>query len=258
MEKVRYDEMLPHEIVARRRKFAAAFIGLGGLEWHGEHLAVGNDALKADKLCELAAAASGGFAMPPVWYGEPRTVGLMEANHDPAGQIAAGMDLPTANFTRRRFGIAPDAQTAFYEQLIHHVLVQMNTLGMKAVCLLSGHYPLKAWADRAIKRFHRIKRFRGTRAFCGIEVHYPVPPDRAQAGGDHAGQWESSYLWYLRPDCVDMSVHLGRENEPLVGVMGQDPRRFASVELGRRACKRIVRGMVLKARELIAEADQQG
>ncbi|MHC4592561.1 MAG: hypothetical protein ACYS8L_07705 [Planctomycetota bacterium] len=38
MEKVRYEEMLPHEIVARRRKFPAAFIGLGGLEWHGEHL----------------------------------------------------------------------------------------------------------------------------------------------------------------------------------------------------------------------------
>ena len=39
MEKVRYEEMLPHEIVARRRRFPAAYIGLGGLEWHGEHLA---------------------------------------------------------------------------------------------------------------------------------------------------------------------------------------------------------------------------
>ena len=55
MEKVRYEEMLPHEIVARRERFPAAFIGLGGLEWHGEHLGVGNDALKAEKLCELAA-----------------------------------------------------------------------------------------------------------------------------------------------------------------------------------------------------------
>lgn len=72
MEKVRYEEMLPHEIVARRAKFPAAFIGLGGLEWHSEHLAVGNDALKAEKLCELAARRSGGFAFPTLWYGEPR------------------------------------------------------------------------------------------------------------------------------------------------------------------------------------------
>jgi hypothetical protein len=42
MEKVRYEEMLPHEIVARRKNFPAAFMGLGGLEWHGEHLAAGN------------------------------------------------------------------------------------------------------------------------------------------------------------------------------------------------------------------------
>ena len=88
MEKVRYETMLPHEIVARRRRFPAAFIGLGGLEWHGEHLAVGNDALKAEKLCELAAARSGGFAFPTLWYGEPRVTGLMEVNHDPDGGIS--------------------------------------------------------------------------------------------------------------------------------------------------------------------------
>jgi creatinine amidohydrolase len=32
MEKVRYETMLPHEIVARRKQFPAAFIGLGTLE----------------------------------------------------------------------------------------------------------------------------------------------------------------------------------------------------------------------------------
>jgi len=50
MEKIRYEEMLPHEIVARRERFPAAFIGLGGLEWHGEHLAVGNDGREDESL----------------------------------------------------------------------------------------------------------------------------------------------------------------------------------------------------------------
>jgi len=254
MEKVRYHEMLPHEIVARRKRCPAAFIGLGGLEWHGEHLAVGNDALKAEKLCELAAAASGGFAMPAVWFGEPRTARLMEANHNDGGRITEKMDLPKGNFTTRHFGISPDDQIAFYRQLIYHVLVQMNTLGMKAVCLLAGHYPLKAWADEAIGRFHRVKRFAGTRAFCGIEFHYPLRPDGDRVGGDHAAHWETSYLWYLRPDCVDMSVYRGREDESLVGVGGKDPRVHGGIELGRRATKLIVRGMAAKARQLIAEA----
>lgn len=254
MEKIRYEEMLPHEIVARRKKFPAAFIGLGGLEWHGEHLGVGNDALKAEKLCELAAAKSGGFAMPTIWYGEPRTVALMEANHNADHAITDKMHLPAKSFTTRHMGIGEDDQVDFYVQLIYHTLVQMNTLGMKAVCLLSGHYPLRGWVDKAIDRFHKVRRFGGTRAYCGIEFDYPTPNDHAKAGGDHAGHWETSYLWYLRPDCVDMSVYLGREDEPLIGVMGADPRTRASIELARKACNLIVKGMVAKAKSLVAEA----
>lgn len=136
MEKVRYEEMLPHEIVARRKRFPAAFIGLGGLEWHGEHLAVGNDALKAEKLCELAAARSGGFAFPTLWYGEPRVVNLMEVNHDEDRRIRTSMGFEDEKLSVSYFGKTPDEQIAFYRELLFHVLVQMNTLEMKAVCLL--------------------------------------------------------------------------------------------------------------------------
>jgi len=258
MEKVRYHEMLPHEIVARRKRFPAAFIGLGGLEWHGEHLAVGNDALKAEKLCELAAARSGGFAFPTLWYGEPRECALMEVSHDDDGLIAATMKLKKRKFSDSYFGKTPEEQIAFYEDLIYHTLIQMNTLEMKAVCFLCGHYPLHGWASNACARFN--KQFKDTRAFAGIEFHYPrkikteiVDGDykTKQVGGDHAAKWETSYLWYLRPDCVDMSIFLGREEETLIGVRGYDPRREASVELGRRACDLIVEGMVRKAGELL-------
>jgi len=153
MEKFRYHEMLPYEIVARRRKYPVVFAGLGGLEWHGEHQAVGLDALKAEKLSELAAEKSGGFAMSTLWYGEPRTTGY--------------------------------------------------------------------------------------------------------SGGDHASIWETSYLWYLHPDCVDMSVYQGRKNETLIGVKmsGQKTKlkelqEGASVERGRKGVNLIVDGMVKKADQL--------
>ncbi len=249
MEKVRYEEMLPHEIVARRQRFAAAFIGLGGLEWHSEHLAVGNDALKAEKLCELAAARSGGFAFPTLWYGEPRVAGLMESGHDRDGQIKAHMGFRERKFAASYFGRSGEEQIRFYQELLYHVLVQMNTLEMRAVCFLCGHYPIRDWAAPVVERFNAA--FADTQAFAGIEFHYP--PATELVGGDHAAKWETSYLWYLRPDCVDMSVYLGRQDEPLVGVMGDDPRREASVEIGRVACDLIVEGMVLKAAELIAK-----
>jgi creatinine amidohydrolase len=250
MEKVRYEEMLPHEIVARRARFPAAFIGLGGLEWHSAHLAVGNDALKAGKLCELAATRSGGFAFPTLWYGEPRVTGLMEVNVDPDGQIKAQMGFEETKFVESYFGSSAEDQVRTYRDLLYHVLVQMNTLEMKAVCLLCGHYPIYDWAAPVVDRFNAA--FEDTQAFAGIEFHYP--PQGEDVGGDHAAKWETSYLWYLRPDCVDMSVYLGREDEPLVGVMGEDPRRTASTEIGRRACELIVEGMVRKARELIERA----
>ena len=251
MEKIRYEEMLPHEIVARRERFPAAFIGLGGLEWHGEHLAVGNDALKAEKLCELAAASSGGFAFPTLWYGEPRVTGLMEVNHDQEDGIKSKMAFQGEKFAETYFGRTGEEQVEFYQELLYHVLVQMNTLEMRAVCLLCGHYPIHGWASPAVERFNA--NFKDTRAFAGIEFHYP--PESPDVGGDHAAKWETSYLWYLRPDCVDMSIFLGREEESLIGVGGINPRQEASIEVGRKACDLIVEGMVRKAGELIAQVE---
>lgn len=250
MEKVRYEEMLPHEIVARRNKFPAAFIGLGTLEWHSEHLAVGNDALKAEKLCELAASRSGGFAFPTLWYGEPRVTGLMEANYDPDGAIKTKMGFAKDKFAETYFGKTPAEQVQFYQALLYHLLIQMNTFEMKAVCLVCGHYPIYDWSAPVVEKFNAT--FRDTRAFTGIEFHYP--PKTKFAGGDHAAKWETSYLWYLRPDCVDMSIYLGREKDELIGIMGDDPRQTASVEIGRKACDLIVEGMIRKAKELIQQA----
>jgi creatinine amidohydrolase len=262
MKKVKYHEMLPHEILARRKKFPAAFIGLGTIEWHGEHLAVGNDALKAEKLCELAAAKSGGFAFPTLWYGEPRITALLEADYDGANgdKAKSFMGFKKKKFSDEQYGKSAEQQISFYKELIRHILLQMNALEMKAVCLLCGHYPLYDWALEVVEEFN--SKCKDTKAFAGIEFHYPVgkkiggdqdPTKEIVVGGDHAAKWETSYLYYLRPDCVDMSIFLGREDEPLIGVVGDDPRKESSVEIGRKACELIVAGMVKKAEELVAE-----
>lgn len=288
MEKIRYAEMLPHEILARRRKFPAAFIGLGGLEWHGEHQAVGLDALKAETLCELAAARSGGFAFPTLWYGEPRVHRLMEFTFDRDGAIKTRMGFQPEKFIDTYFGATGQQQIEFYQALLWHLLIQMNTLEMKAVCLFGGHGPLRDFAQPVVERFNAA--FQDTQAYAGHEVDY-VPPEanppseaeaaapyfrapniaeggasdsptrevwyREHVGTDHAAKWETAYLMYLRPDCVDMSVYLGRESAPLIGVNGLDPRATATVEIGRKAAELIVAGMIGKARQLIRQAGGQ-
>jgi creatinine amidohydrolase len=243
--------MLPYEIVSARRAKPVAYLPLGGLEWHGEHMAVGNDALKAQKLCELAAERGGGLAMPVLWYGEPRIAGLMEANHDPGGKIAKTMRLKRSNFTKNPFGNSADEQVAFYQSLVRHVLIQIRTLGFKAIVVLTGHYPLYDWSQPVVEAFNKGQR--ECQAFAGIEFHYDVAAlGRGKIGGDHAAKWETSYLMALRPECVDMGVYQGRPvGEPLVGVGGDDPRAHATKQIGLEACDIIIKGMNKKAEQLL-------
>jgi creatinine amidohydrolase/Fe(II)-dependent formamide hydrolase-like protein len=257
MEKFRYHEMLPHEIVRRRREFPAAFVASGCLEWHGEHLAVGNDALKAEKLCELAAQKSGGFAFPTLWYGDARGHSLAENHFDDAALILEKMELEAGRFTSEHFGKTREQEIEFYRQLVYHLLVQMNQLGMRAVCLVTGHAPLHYWAQEPVKKFNRS--FQDTQVFAAMETLYCEKRD--DLGVDHAAKWETSFLWYLRPDCVDLSVYNGRDDETLVGVKSidihgpvEDPRRTASKEIGRKASELMVEGMIRRARELLQKA----
>lgn len=249
MDKVRYHEMLPHEIVARRKQCPVAFVGVGTLEWHGEHQAVGLDALKAEKLCEMAAAASGGFAMPTLWYGEPRTYKLMDANEDIGGKLMRRfMKFKKGKFVEKFFKKEADQQVGFFQELIYHLLLEMSQLEMKAVCLYCGHYPLVDFAQKPVEAFNAAQK--DTKAFAGMEVDY-CPGDK-RVGGDHAAKWETSYLAALRPDCVDLTRWRGHESEECpLGVCGIDPRKEASAAMGREACRLIVEGMVRKAAGLL-------
>lgn len=254
MKKVRYEDMLPYEIVAARRAKPVAYLPLGGLEWHGEHMAVGNDALKAHRLCELAAERGGGLAMPVLWYGEPRIVSLMEANAQDKDKIVKAMKLKQSHFTKNPFGTSADEQVDFYRKLVMHTLIQIYTLGFRAIVILTGHYPIYDWVHPVVKAFN--KDHRDCKAYAGIEFHYDVAAlGKGKVGGDHAAKWETSYLMALRPECVDMGVFAGRPaEEPLIGVGGEDPRVHATKQLGAAACELIVKGMIRKGDALLRRA----
>jgi creatinine amidohydrolase/Fe(II)-dependent formamide hydrolase-like protein len=66
--KVRFEEMFPWEISAAMAEAPLCYLPLGTLEWHGEHAAVGLDALKAHAICVRAAERSGGLVVPPIYW----------------------------------------------------------------------------------------------------------------------------------------------------------------------------------------------
>jgi hypothetical protein len=63
--KVRYEELVPYEWAAIMPETPIVYWPLGLIEWHGEHLALGNDAVKAEALCVRIAERFGGIVYPP-------------------------------------------------------------------------------------------------------------------------------------------------------------------------------------------------
>lgn len=65
MKKTNYELMLPHELEEAVTAFPVAYVPFGSLEWHGKHLALGNDTLKAKGILEHTARKFGGVVVPP-------------------------------------------------------------------------------------------------------------------------------------------------------------------------------------------------
>lgn len=256
MPKVRYNEMLPHEIVDARRDCPIAYLGLGGVEWHGEHLAVGNDTLKADMLAVRCAEQGGGLAFPPLYWGEPRESHLMETNSDDRELIAEKMHLPRQNLAAGFMGRSLHDADRFYIELLVHILRQTESLGFWVTILIAGHYPLLCHTRAAVE-WYSLGLPQSPAARAWACSGYELVRDQIPDAGDHAAQWETSLLMALRPDCVDMSQLPADPNVKLVGVGGIDPRAHASLEYGQAGVKAVVNAIASKAHELLKEVSRE-
>ena len=226
MTRLRYEEMLPHELEERVAQFPVAYCAFGSLEWHGRHLPLGNDTLKAYHLLLLTAEKYGGVVVPPTYWG------ILGKWHD---------------WTMLDFG------QELVDQLYTGIFRGLVDVGFKVVIGLTGHdvKPQKAAVEKAVAAIQESGKATG---FAMMEGDlYSLTDDEM----DHAGHWETSLLMYLRPELVDMCRISGEDLESQqgvkrAGIFGQDPRKFASRELGERIATAIVDSIGRKAQELLA------
>ena len=77
-----------------------------------------------------------------------------------------------------------------------------------------------------------------------------------ESASDHAAKWETSNMMFLYPDLVDMSTlgegSLNLDMKPPSGIGGQDPRKHASAEVGRRNVELAADAIGQKAQQLLA------
>ncbi len=235
MEKiVQYELMRPAEIKAAQDDAPIAYVPFGSLEWHGQHLPLGNDSLKAHAVCIRAAQQSGGVVVPPVYFGflgpwKPYT--FKSLDEDAIDKL----------------------YTFIFDSLVHW--------GFRVLIGITGHN-VEPQRDDIAKAIESVSVPGKVVGVAGWEVDFAGDPDNCAT--DHAGKWETSNVMYLYPDRVDMSLltdadmlaeHRSDADSMIGGIGGLDPREHASAEVGEKNIELAASSMADRARELLAELD---
>jgi creatinine amidohydrolase len=210
-EKVRYAELLPHEFRQRLAQRPVAYLPLGTLEWHGEHLPLGSDGIISEGLMARCARELGGVVMPPIHLGPDR------ARLEPDGSLLQGMDYAdTTTPPRQLDGSCYCVPQGFFLALIDEIVGQLKRAGFEVI-FADGHGPSRSsWCAHLEERQSRFGiRLLGATS----EVH-----GEWLSQIDHAARNESSLVMALRPDLADLAqLDADRSIWPQ-GVGGQDPR----------------------------------
>ena len=209
--KVRYSELLPHEFRKRLAERPIAYLPMGTLEWHGEHLPLGADAIQSEALMVECARQMGGIVLPPIHLGPDRAKPTAE------GRLLVGMDYAeTTKPERALAGSCYWIPLGLHLQIIDAILEQLKRAGFRAV-FADGHGPSRwSWAENIKEREARY----------GLKL-FGVTSEVAKewkSQMDHAARNETSLVMHYRPELVDLSQLTAARSEWPQGVSGDDPR----------------------------------
>ena len=197
---LRLETLFPAELERHLSVSPVLVLPYGTIEWHSHHLPVGLDGLVAQHMGERMADA-------------------MNAVLAPVGYWAVG-GVP--------FPFTLNLPLAEIESLLATSLRQQAAMGFAVQVVFTGHFGLDQ--TLATKRAAlRTMQADATTTIIPLTTYDLVADFYA---GDHAGIGETSLLLALRPDLVRLDAW--PHDQPLPGVIGDDPRPVANVELGRR------------------------
>ncbi|MHC4556359.1 MAG: creatininase family protein [Planctomycetota bacterium] len=206
--------MRPAQLEKAIRDFPVVYVPFGPIEWHGKHLPLGNDALKAHGILVKTAEQFGGIVYPPVYFHE-------------------GFPLK------------------FLVPVLTELFLRLKKTGFRVIIGVSGHN-VQGQIDMIDKALAPVVAD-GTIAGVGL---WEITLSRcAESNTDHAAKWETSNMMFLYPDLVDISAlgdgPLAPNMKPPDGIGGLDPRKHASLEVGRRNVELASQAIGRKARELL-------
>jgi creatinine amidohydrolase len=227
---VRLERMQPGQVTAAKQKNPSIYVPFGSIEWHGKQNPVGLDTIKAHEQLVGLASRIGGVVYPSVFFGAGG--GHTQWPHS--------------------YMVEAEPMVNIVTTLLHH----FERDCYKNAILISGHYPnQQEYLD--VARQNYLDNGGQMRVLTLIENQ--VPGGR----GDHAALVETSFMLYLHPELVDLSI-LGPPEEsasgtshevhnwmgnaykdhPLYGLVGIDPRGQSSAELGKFLTEKLIQYLV--------------
>jgi creatinine amidohydrolase len=224
-EKVLYEELTPAEFSARLADCPVAYLPLGTIEWHSDHLPLGSDGLQSEEFFKLLAAEAGGIVLPKLFIGPDGYDTLI------GGKEFYGMDCGRVFSEQCTYEIQQLTGSAYwvpdsvFDIMMNGIMKQLGRAGFTIV-VAHGHGPSTNYITSHIQEFK--DRYHLTVMNCWDN-------DSADLClmCDHAGANETSLMMYLRPELVKID-NLPRDKAtwPL-GMLGKDPRIHASKTYGK-------------------------
>jgi creatinine amidohydrolase len=221
-EKVLYEELLPSEFRQRLAAAPIAYLPLGTLEYHGEHLPFGVDGIVPREFFVQLARRVGGIVLPMMFMG-PDKCGLVGGSGEPLYGMECYWRLPKESWGKLDGNCYWQLDEHFQAQVCD-VLNGLKRVGFKIV-VAHGHAPSRS-------RFAQMAPI-WEKDFGLRLMTCDVPEDHHGLLTDHGAANETSLMLALRPDLVFEEVLTEGAAAPLRGVWGLDPRSDASAHYGR-------------------------
>lgn len=240
MKKIRFEEMLPDELLQLQKEEKPVYLPVGSMEWHSLHLGMGVDAIHAEGVAVKLAEKLGGAVFPPLYIGTEtyRTPASLKRLGFQGNEQIRGMDFPD-NALKSCYW-PPE----IFEVIISQQVELLLNMGFHTIVILNGH---GAAAQKEILQKICGAYSRGKNRILSIMV---LLPD-CGAGRGHAGLAETALTQALRPAAVNLEKlpekpeRLPYKKYGIADAGGHETEHFvhydprdASIELGREMLRR--------------------
>jgi len=211
--------MRPGQLEAAARRFPVVYVPFGCIEWHGRHLPLGTDALKAHGILVKCAEEFGGVVYPPVYF--------------------------HSGFNREHL-----------EAVITDLFQRLKAAGFRVIIGVSGHN-VQQQIDMIDKALEPVVAD-GTVAGIGLwEISLSRSPESNTDHAAKWETSDMMFFYPECVDLSQLGTGpLAPKMKPPDGIGGLDPREHASVEVGEKNVNLAAEAIGKKAKELLESLPQ--